>query len=407
MQKKVRGDCQFIVDDKNRLYVFGGFGQTKDSASPTLLSFFQDKEIEDVCTGCRHVLVKTSCGLFGFGDSRELCLGISGAIKADNPVLLPFFQNMDVEEVHCGLYFSLVKTSTGLFGFGSNCGMELGFTGSERHESPVRLSFFQDMIIEGIHCGGGHTIIETSVGLFGFGCNIHGQLGLGKERTFPPTLLTFFQDKKVLLVACGGYHSFVQTTAGLYGFGDNEFGQLGNWGWSQHDDNEFTPVLVEFFDDEEIEEIECGSIHTLVKTAIGLFVFGSNYSGQLGVSSPKSTLPLPLFKRQKVESICCGRFHTLVKTHTGIYGFGLNRQGQLGTGHGQDILQRSNPQCYQYTPVLLPLPQCASFCPRNMRKLRFLLMARSFCPESLLHEDYLPLDMFRVLLFEGHLTTKF
>ena len=72
-------------------------------------------------------------------------------------------------------------------------------------------------------------ILNTDDGLYGYGSNIVGQLGLGNDSDrfiSQPTKLKFFDNYEILSVHCGDYHTIIYTTDGLFGFGSNKYGQL-------------------------------------------------------------------------------------------------------------------------------------------------------------------------------------
>lgn len=115
----------------------------------------------------------------------------------------------------------------------------------------------------GVSTGAYHTIAWTERGLYGWGINEDGQLGILRESAaqnvcaaamlphhpvLRPTRLSFFDfleweatnesgtptdallpaaKERFLSVACGARHSFVMTTRGLYACGCNAYGQLG------------------------------------------------------------------------------------------------------------------------------------------------------------------------------------
>ena len=72
-----------------------------------------------------------------------------------------------------------------------------------------------------------HNLIYDGKQLFAFGCNDHGQLGLGdfKDRNEPILLI---KDREIQQIVYGLNHTFILKNNGeLFGFGSNYFGQLG------------------------------------------------------------------------------------------------------------------------------------------------------------------------------------
>lgn len=193
-----------------------------------------------------------------------------------------------------------------------------------------------------------HNILNTPKGLYVFGNNDHGQLGLGSRYVSHiniPTKLKFFDNSfEIISVHYGGYHTIINTTKGLYVFGYNLHGQLG---LGHYEDREH-PTKLKF--SYEIISIHCGQFHTVINTINGLYVFGSNIYGQLGLGDHVNRLePTKLqFESKYLEilSIYCGENYTMVNTTDGLYVFGSNYYGQLGLGD----------QVNQYIPTKLEFP---------------------------------------------------
>ena len=124
----------------------------------------------------------------------------------------------------------------------------------------------------------GHNILNTSDGLYAFGENDCGQLGLGdyEDRT-SPTKLHF--EHEVISIHCGGNHTIINATDGLYVFGNNELGQLG----LGNDKHEYRNPLIKLQINYEIIFIQCADDHTIINTTNGLYVCGDNDYGQLGL----------------------------------------------------------------------------------------------------------------------------
>lgn len=135
------------------------------------------------------------------------------------------------------------------------------------------------------------------------GCGHDGRLGLGSgdDNVSTPTLLPFFlpsaegEPLTVLAVACGGYHTLVLTSHGLYGWGMNDCGQLGV---GKHLPTVTTPTRLKFFDGmvmgpaaadageddaERVVRVSCGNTHSFVLTTEALYCCGANENGQLGI----------------------------------------------------------------------------------------------------------------------------
>jgi RCC1 and BTB domain-containing protein len=158
-----------------------------------------------------------------------------------------------------------------------------------------------------------------------------------------PTLVDGLCGKPVVKVACSYFHTVVMTEENeIYAFGRNDFGQCGFLdGLDTH-----LPQRIPFFSSKKVLAIACGQYHTLVSLASGgVYAFGKNDHGQLGVASPgaKSTpvlvsAPLHTEDIGVVVQVACGYYHSIALTQSGkVYTFGRNDFGQLGLGHKHNM----------------------------------------------------------------------
>ncbi|CAN0181605.1 unnamed protein product, partial [Discosporangium mesarthrocarpum] len=119
--------------------------------------------------------------------------------------------------------------SGGVYGFGKNDYGQLGLEGAEARLVPVRLKIFSVVIVQ-LACGYYHSMALSNAGnLYSFGRNDYGQLGLG-HRLSPqgPALVADLREKHIVEVACGCYHTIALSKEGkVYPFGRNNNGQLG------------------------------------------------------------------------------------------------------------------------------------------------------------------------------------
>ena len=77
---------------------------------------------------------------------------------------------------------------------------------------------------------------------------------------------------------------FIRLKDGLYGWGSNKMGQLG----IGNKENQYTPTLVQLPKDAKIKKVVSGNSHTAFLLEEGsLYVCGDNEKGQLGLSSDK------------------------------------------------------------------------------------------------------------------------
>ncbi|KAF1782972.1 Regulator of chromosome condensation 1/beta-lactamase-inhibitor protein II [Phytophthora cactorum] len=117
-----------------------------------------------------------------------------------------------------------------------------------------------------------------------------------------------------------------------------------------------TPEQVPWFPSpEKVSRVACGRHHTLVLTSSGIYAWGSNIYGQLGLGYPHQWLPVD---GMLVLDIACGDVHSVALTAAGqVFTFGCNWEGQLGIDEHTkakiaDVV--ATGCAYEPVPVLLP-----------------------------------------------------
>lgn len=156
----------------------------------------------------------------------------------------------------------------------------MGLGDYENRYRPSRLSFEYEVL--SVNYGMFFTILHTTNGVYVFGDNTSGQLGLGNNirRQNIPIKLLF--DYDVISIHCGHSHTVLNTTDGLYVFGNNEYGQLG---LDKNIQYQSTPKKLELFD-LSVEKIHCKGIQTTLLTTNGYYVFGAGRYLNLNSNDP-------------------------------------------------------------------------------------------------------------------------
>jgi alpha-tubulin suppressor-like RCC1 family protein len=89
-------------------------------------------------------------------------LGLGNEVDQSKPKEISFFKNEKIKEIQCGDCYSFVWTENGLFGFGINGNGELGLGNKNNQNKPQEIPFFKNEKILQIHCGASHAMVLTS-----------------------------------------------------------------------------------------------------------------------------------------------------------------------------------------------------------------------------------------------------
>lgn len=309
--------------------------------------------------------------LWGFGDNWAGCLGLS-TFQAPwtLPVVSGFFNGYDVQLASAGQDYTLVWAVDGsgigrLFSFGRNHfgQLGLGYISPHKVNIPTEIPMFTGLQVVAISAGRGpHSLVAAAIGsgpvnLYAFGRNQEGELGLGQNATnnwYATPQLVNGVSGAIRAVSAGGAHSLVLTTAGVYAFGRNVEGQLGIGIFTPL---ERTPTLVQFlsssFCPSGCRGIAAGWNHSLFMCSEVVESCGWNRFGQLGLGDQAdrcrpTLIPGSWFGGFAAE-VAAGYWHSLVLDSTGVvYGFGGNDRGQLG--YDPAVVLDS------YTPMPVPNP---------------------------------------------------
>lgn len=151
-------------------------------------------------------------------------MGVGDNIKRNIPTKLDF--NYDIVGISCGSYHTVLNTTDGIYVCGKNEWGQLGLTESNNRNIPTKLNFEHDIV--GICCGAEFTLINTIDGVFGCGFNRSGQLGLGESSNIIVRTLTKHDfNHEIISIHCGNAFTLLNTVDGIFVFGNNNSGELG------------------------------------------------------------------------------------------------------------------------------------------------------------------------------------
>ena len=290
---------------------------------------------------CRSVY---SCGANSWGQ-----LGLGHTDDRNEPCLVEMLRNVRVQQLDCGAAHTMVVCD-GKRGEGKRGGQAI--------EAPpiedMDLDDDEPRSPDAPEDAPDEPHIPNGPGVYGFGRNKEGQLGLGspmhmnvndqiqKQPQKLTDLTEYLEDKGGIELRCGGYHTavLVENREKLLTFGQNCFGQLG----LGHMDDRFSPEEVEMPEDVSgpIKMLACGGGHTVVVTAARqVLAFGRNNRGQLGVGDMEHKDHPAVVDElcdKNIVQVECGSKHTMVLTRSDetnepqLYAIGRNTEGQLGMG---------------------------------------------------------------------------
>ena len=238
----------------------------------------------------------------------------------------------------CGYNHSLYKCPTGeLVSWGAAGEARLGQGRLTSPTAPPGLvHMFRSLGLRVTSVAGGkqHSLALTQAGLYAWGCNKYGQLGLG----LPPTSLAScatprhvpgLQEVRLTHVTSGQFHSACLDSRGrVYTWGWGVHGQLGHGGV----EDVLSPQVVTSLRKYRVVQVSCGYAHTAVLTSKGrVFTWGCGLFGQLGKgNTEKHVRPVRVRMegmRGRAVSITAGYFHNIALMDTGeVVTWGANPQ---------------------------------------------------------------------------------
>jgi len=290
-----------------------------------------------IINSCGYMFYVCICknGVFSLGHNYCGQLGIGNLIGDWDFQQILFFKNPEeIISISCGFEFSVCVCKNGVFSWGDNYFGQLGIGNQINQSSPQQILFFKNTEeIISLSCGGEFSICICKNGVFSWGFNNSGQLGIGNNdhQSSPQQILFFKNPEEIISLSCGRGFSICICKNGVFSWGDNFGGQLG----IGNQINQSSPQQISFFKNiEEIISLSCGNSHSICICKNGVFSWGWNKYGQLGIgnkinqSSPQQIF---FFKNpEEIISFCCGYDFCVCICENGIFAWGDNQYKQLG-----------------------------------------------------------------------------
>ncbi|GAB5371554.1 hypothetical protein AAMO2058_001589900 [Amorphochlora amoebiformis] len=245
-------------------------------------------------------------------------------------------------------------------------------------------------------CVANHTFALTEKGIFAWGRNENGELGLGDQvNRYNPTLVTKISNLSDPIVggACGDKHTLLYSKLGiLYTCGDNEFGQLGN-GHSGNTTINISPLSII----SGVRTAGAGRGFSCVADKAGsCYTFGYPKDGILGHGTEGKFLgtgnkweyacetrprKLEALTGVKIAQVSCGARHTIAADEHGrVYTWGFGGYGRLGHGDNKNQFLVKALEFFHNEPEKPP-PNANPlfFRPKKPRRLKHVAAGSRCC----------------------------
>ncbi|MEK3956010.1 RCC1 domain-containing protein [Psychrobacillus sp. FSL K6-1464] len=304
-----------------------GDGTKINKTIPTKVNGLSDVVAVDA-RGMHSLAITSDGSVYTWGNNDSGQLG-DGMNTSYNPVPTKINGLSNAVAIKAGDQHSFAILSDGsVYGWGYNVHGQLGDGTEINKRIPTRISNLSDVV--SVEAGVIHSLALKSNGsVYAWGWNHTGQLGDGK--TTPrstPTIVNGLSD--VVSVKAGNNFSLALTSDGsVYSWGENNYGQLGNGTTTQKN----TATKINGLS--EVIAVEAGRQHSLAITSDGsVYAWGYNASGELGDGTTSNkTAPTKVSGLSNVVEVKTGNSYSLAITSDGsVYAWGYNAMGQLGDG---------------------------------------------------------------------------
>ena len=346
IQFSAGGNHSLAIDGNGNLWAWGrnNFGQLgnndtsgADQTSP--VHIMVGKKFIAVSAGYNYSFAIDEDGklyAWGYNAYGQLGDGTTDTRYAPVPIKpeLKFITVSTARKNSVNVHTLAIDEDGKLYAWGDNSQGQLGRGNTDSVNIPLWVQ--QAYTYKAVSAGGEHSLaIDTAGKLYAWGGNSYGQLGDGttggksSRVAIEPTL-------NFTAVSAGINHSLAiedGPTGQLYAWGWNAYGQLGD-GTAMT--NRWVPKPID--SGTVYKKISAGSDHSLGIDAGGnLYAWGSNSSGQLGISgNTQYNAPQLINLGTTYSAISAGQiaFSLILRmTDDMLFGMGYNTYGQLGIGN--------------------------------------------------------------------------
>lgn len=320
-----------------------GNGSTNNSLVPMAAKNFSGAK--SIAVGDNHTLVAKADGTaWSWGYNGYGQLGKGDTTEVNSPVPVLYLSGVSTVAAGCNFSLALTNDQT-VWSWGSNDSGQLGYV-SNNKSAPIKIPSLDNVVSIVAGCDSGYAL-KADGSVWAWGNNSYGQLGDGtKTNSNVPKLVSGTTGIKA--IAAGNSHVVALKQDGTlltWGKNDYNYCQLGNsvdqYGYCRASS---APAPVAGISG--ITQIAATSANTVaLKTDGTVWVWGSNYYGQLGNGSGNNSLtPVQVSGLNQITEVASSKGdHLLARKASGeVYAWGRNNYGQLGQGDSND---------YSVTPV--------------------------------------------------------
>ena len=314
-----------------------GTNNTTDVSSP-VQTVTGGSNWKQVSGGYDHSAgVKYDGTLWMWGNNSDGQLGTNNIVHRSSPVQT--ISNAETwKSVSCGgLHTAAIKDDGTLWSWGSNYNGQLGKNNTTDVSSPVQ-TVAGGSNWKSVTCGYAFTAgIKDDGTLWMWGLNSDGQLGDNTVVKKSSPVQTVAGGNNWFQVACGySYTAALKTDGTLYLWGSNYDGQLGT--------NNTTAVsspVQTVAGGNNWKAADCGSSHTIALDCDGnIWSWGNNNNGQLGDSTTNyysSPVQIETANSEWAQVFAGGEGSGSIREDMTLWVWGDNDEGQLGTGNTADV----------------------------------------------------------------------
>jgi alpha-tubulin suppressor-like RCC1 family protein len=272
-----------IYGTGNNQYGQLGIGNNTSQNALVQMSITSGLRPRTVSCGDLHTMVLMSDGsIYGTGDNQYGQLGNGNTISQN--VLIPLINTTGQipNSISCGDNYTIVLMKNGsIYGTGNNDYGQLGIGNMNNQNTLTLMLNNTGLIPSSISCGKNHTVILMTTGdIYGVGYNVYGELGIANNTSQSSLILMINSTgKNPIAVSCGSNHTIVLMEDGsIYGTGCNIYGELG----LGNNNNQNILTLILNTTGKIPTAISCGIHFTIVLMSDStIYGIGVNINGEL------------------------------------------------------------------------------------------------------------------------------